>query len=83
MESTNINKIIKVGAVFVSGNILPKWFLHDNKKYEIKAVNYQWNDHDGIEKLLFFSVTDGINSYEISFNTKRMIWMLNKICMDL
>ena len=83
MESTNIDKIIKVGAVFKGGQILPRWFYHENRKYEIKEVNYQWEDWDGQEKLLFFSVSDGTNSYEISFNLKRMIWKLNKTCISL
>jgi hypothetical protein len=83
MEPTNIDKIIRVGAVFQGGRILPRWFLYDNKKYEIKEVNYQWEDFEGTEKLMFFSVSDGTNSYEISLNLKRLIWKLNKICMSL
>lgn len=83
MEPTNIDKIIKVGAVFKGGQILPKWFCYDNRKYEIKEVNYQWEDFEGIEKLMLFSVSDGTNSYEISLNLKRLIWKLNKICINL
>ena len=83
MESTDINKIIKVGATFAGGKILPRWFLHDNRRYDIKEVNYQWEDFEGMEKLMFFSVSDGVNSYEISFNLKRLVWKLNKICLNL
>ncbi len=83
MEPTNIDKIIKVGAVFIGGRIVPKWFLHANKKYEVKEVCYQWEDFEGIEKLIFFAVSDGANSFEISFNTKRMVWKLNKTSTDL
>jgi len=83
LDSTNINKIIRVGAIFQGGNIVPKWFQYDNKKYEIKEVNYKWEDFEGQEKLMFFSVNDGTNSYEISLNLKRLIWKLNKICMSL
>jgi hypothetical protein len=83
MDSTNIDKIIKVGAVFKGGTILPRWFYHDNKKYDIREVNYQWEDFEGIEKLMLFSVSDGVNSYEISFNLKRLVWKLNKTCLNL
>ena len=83
MEPTNINKIIKVGAIFQGGNIAPKWFHYDNKKYEIKEVNYRWEDWEGQEKILLFSVTDGANNYEISFNLKRMVWKLEKTCITL
>lgn len=83
MEPTNIDKIIRVGAIFQSGKIVPKWFYYNNKKYDIREVNYQWEDHEGIEKLLMFSVSDGANNYEISFNSKRMLWKLDKISMSL
>ena len=83
MDSTNIDKIIKVGAVFQGGRIVPRWFLYDNKKYEVREVNYQWEDFEGTEKLMFFSVSDEANSYEMSFNLKRLIWKLNKICISL
>lgn len=83
MGSTNINKIIQVGVIFSGGKIFPKWFLYDNKKREIKTVNYQWEDHEGMEKLIIFSVTDDANTYEISFNLKRMIWKLEKTCITL
>ena len=82
MEPTNIDKLIKVGAVFIGGRIVPKWFTHDNKKYGIKEVNYQWEDWEGQEKLLLFAVSDGTNSYEISFNLKRLVWKLNKTSTD-
>jgi hypothetical protein len=77
----NINKIIKTGVVFEGGKVLPRWFLYDNRKHEIKTVNYQWEDHEGLEKLLIFSVTDDANTYEISFNLKRLIWKLEKTCI--
>ena len=83
MEPTNINKIIKVGAVFQGGNIIPKWFCHEDRKHEIKEVNYKWDDFEGMEKIMFFSVNDGTNNYEISLNLKRLIWKLNKTCINL
>jgi hypothetical protein len=81
MEPTNIDKFIKVGAVFSGGHIVPRWFSHDNKKYEVKEVNYQWEDWEGQEKLLLFAVSDGTNSYEIALNLKRLVWKLNKASM--
>ena len=83
MEPTNIDKIIKVGAIFQGGHILPKWFYYDNRKYDIKTVNYQWEDHEGLEKLMLFSVSDSTNTYEISLNLKRLIWKINKTCISI
>ncbi|MGB9613722.1 MAG: hypothetical protein ACPL4K_06090 [Candidatus Margulisiibacteriota bacterium] len=70
---------IKVGAVFKGDKIIPKWFVWEGRKYEVKEINYYWKDHQGIEELHCFSVTDGTNGYELSFNTKKTVWKLNRI----
>ena len=73
------SKVIKVGAIFGSGKITPKWFIWENRKYIIQSINYVWEDRQGKEKLTNFSVSDGTNSYEITYNSHRMSWSLNKI----
>ena len=79
MELKEINQTIKVGAVFKGDQIVPKWFMWEGRKYTIKEVNYTWKDRQGAEDLYCFSVTDGTNNYELSFNSKRVLWKLNKI----
>lgn len=73
-----INTAIKVGAIFKGDKIVPKWFVWEERKYGIKEVSYTWKDKQGIEDLHFFSVSDGTNSYELVFNSKRLTWKLNK-----
>lgn len=73
------SEIIKVGAVFKGSKIVPKWFIWEKRKYMIKEINYDWMDKKGREKIYCFSVTDGKNNYEISFNAERAIWQLNKV----
>ncbi|MFC1496179.1 hypothetical protein ACFL52_02060 [Candidatus Margulisiibacteriota bacterium] len=75
----SINQIIPAGIVFRGGRVFPRWFVWEGRKYNILEINYTWEDHEGIEKLFCFSVTDGVNSYELSFNIKRMIWKLEKL----
>ena len=75
----NINAIIKVGAVFKGSNIIPKWFIWEGRKYNVQSINYTWNDRQGEEKIIMFSVSDGINSYELAYNSSRMSWRLSKI----
>jgi len=80
MEIKELDQIIKVGAVFRGGSdIRPTWFIWEGRKYAVKEVNYVWMDRIGREKVHCFSVTDGANNYEISFNAERAIWKLNKI----
>lgn len=73
------SKPIKVGAVFKGSNIIPKWFIWEGRKYNVQSINYTWNDRQGEEKIIMFSVSDGINSYELAYNSSRMSWRLNKI----
>jgi len=79
MDIQHIKEIIKVGVVFRGDKICPAWFIWEGRKYMIKEVNYVWEDRRGRERLRCFSVTDGTNNYELSFNAERMIWVLNKV----
>jgi hypothetical protein len=80
-----ISETIKVGAVFSAEGgkgirkVHPKWFVWEGRKYTIKEVNYTWKELQGSEDLYCFSVTDGANNYELSFNSKRVVWVLNKV----
>ncbi len=80
MKIETIDDTIEVGAVFKNDKIIPRWFLWEKRKYSVLEVNYIWNDRCGTEKIFCFSVTDGTNTYEISFNAERTTWKLNKIC---
>lgn len=75
----NINAIIKVGAVFKGSNLIPKWFIWEGRKYNIKSVDYLWSDHQGQEKIMRFSVSNGSNTFELAYNTARMSWSLDKV----
>jgi hypothetical protein len=75
----NLNTIIKVGAVFKGSTIIPKWFIWEGRKYNVKSIDYTWEDRQGEEKLVMFAVSDGTNTYELAYNTIRMNWTLEKI----
>lgn len=83
VDSFESSETIKVGAVFKGDQVIPKWFTWEGRKYSVKEVNYTWHDRQGIEDLYCFSVTDGANNYELSFNAKRVVWKLNKIYREL
>jgi len=75
----NLSTIIKVGAVFKGSKISPKWFVWEGRKYNVASLEYTWEDKQGAEKLLHFSVSDGTNTYELAYNTIRMSWTLEKV----
>jgi hypothetical protein len=76
------SKVIKVGAVFKGSNIIPKWFIWEGRKYNVQSINYNWTDHQGQEKIIRFSVSDGINTYELAYNLTRMNWTLDKVAEE-
>ena len=74
-----INKLIMVGAIFGKNGIIPKWFIHDNKRRDIKKVTYTWKSNTGESVIIQFSVSDGATLYEIGFNQKTVQWSLEKV----
>ena len=72
--------LIKVGAVFKGSTIIPKWFIWEGRKYNVKSIDYTWEDRQGEEKLVMFAVSDGTNTYELAYNAVRMNWTLGKVC---
>ena len=75
---TTINTPIQVGAIFKAGVISPKWFIWEGRRYDVKKVNLAWQRAEGETLIHYFSVSDDLNSYEISFDSKGMTWRLNK-----
>ena len=82
MDTTQINQKIKVGAVFDGNAVKPKWFIWINKKFEIIKITMTWKSAEGLATLTHFSVTDGNNLYELSFNRKTLEWLLEKVAVE-
>ena len=74
-----INEKIKVGAVFENQLVKPRWFIWQNKKYQVKEITFTWKGKEGEAALLHFSVTDGANLYELCLNQKTLGWVLIKV----
>ena len=79
METIVINEPIDVGVVFKKTEILPKWFVWKNRKYEVKKIEFSWKTKEFPEEKLFFalSVANG-NIFEVSFNLKTLLWRIEK-----
>ncbi|MBU0686895.1 MAG: hypothetical protein KKB81_03475 [Candidatus Margulisbacteria bacterium] len=70
---------IKVAVIFEKGQVLPRWFVWEDRKYDVRSINYTWSDYQGDEKITRFAVSDGSNSYELAFNSKQISWRLHKV----
>lgn len=76
---TIVGEKVKVGAVFDTKMINPRWFIYRNVRREIKEVNYRWKSRTGETMVSYFSVSDGSASYLLSFNHTTLEWTLEKI----
>ena len=74
-----IEEQVKVGAVFGNGKVIPKWFVWKGEKYPICAITYTWRDKEGKETRHHYSVTDGINLYELCYLERQMTWYLASV----
>ncbi|MBI4396700.1 MAG: hypothetical protein HY548_06370 [Elusimicrobia bacterium] len=83
MRAETIGEAVDVGVVFKSGRRpVPKWFLWGGRKHDVRSVEMTWKAKDGETLLLFFSVTDGHNVYELRLNQKTLEWMLEKVYLE-
>ena len=79
MQVSEINEAIKVAAVFEGKKVIPKWFFWGRRKYVVRTIEHMWRSKEGENNLLFFSVTDGSNVYELKLNQKTLEWHLEKL----
>ena len=69
---------IKVATIFEKGRIKPVWFIRDGHKCVIKEMNYEWIKKNGQSKIYHFAVSDGTNSFELSFDDREMTWKIEE-----
>lgn len=82
MDTEKINESIDVGAVFGKNKIRPRWFVWNGRKIDVKEVTYAWKAREGDAVILYFAVTDGATSFELSLNQKTMQWFLCKTAIE-
>jgi len=74
-----LNHAVRVGAVFKPGQVVPRWFLYRGRKIPVKEITYTWTERQGAAVFLHFSVSDGINLYELSFQPDRLVWNIEAV----
>lgn len=79
MQINEINERVKVGAVFDSSRVIPKWFLWRSQKHEVRNVEHSWTVKEGETPFLFLNVAAGPNLYQLLLNQKTLEWRLGKV----
>lgn len=82
MHTEEIYEPILVDAVFTNSKIKPRWFIWKGRKYSVQEVTYSWQDREGEASLVYFSVSDGTNIFEICFNQKTLNWHLARVHIE-
>ena len=67
---------IRVAAIFTASGINPVWFEWNGIRYQIRSITYRWDDKKGTSKIYCFSVTDGVDLYEIAFDPLHIEWRI-------
>ena len=67
---------IRAGVVFEIKSFRPVWFSMGGLKIVIKDVCYQWKERRAGEVFYKFTVTDGMQFYELEFASRQMEWKL-------
>lgn len=75
-----INEPIEVLAAFRKEGTEPMTFKWGNRYYSVNKVNLVHTEHNGREKIYYFSVSNDANAYRLSFRTESMRWMLEEVC---
>ncbi|RLC39598.1 MAG: hypothetical protein DRH51_06855 [Candidatus Coatesbacteria bacterium] len=70
------NEPIKVGAIFSRSGINPVWFEWNHTRYQIRSITYRWDERKGAHKIFCFSVTDGVDLFEIAFDPVQIEWRI-------
>jgi hypothetical protein len=70
---------VQVGAVFKKGEVIPRWFLYRGRKVLVKGVTFSWKEREGQSLFYHFSVSDGVNLYDLAFQAENLSWQLESI----
>ncbi len=72
---------IKVGAFFDKRRkaLFPRWFIREGIRYNIEKICYVWEERDGKNLFIHFSVISGGINYELVYDSSSVLWFLYSI----
>jgi hypothetical protein len=75
-----VNEPVEVLAAFRNNRTEPMTFKWGTKYYQVHKVNLIHAEHDGREKVFYFSVSDETMAFRLSFRTESLTWKLEEVC---
>jgi hypothetical protein len=78
-----LQEAIKVRADFQGGAIRPVLFRRGPVLYRVSEVHARWEDREGREKILYFSVSvPSGDVYQLSFHAGDLLWYADSVMME-
>ena len=76
-----VNERSDTYVVFKQGSAHPilRAFRWGNRRFDVTSVNLVHPEREGGTLFLCYSVSCGINSFRIRFNTTRCVWTLDAV----
>ncbi len=65
---------VRAGVVFEQNGFRPVWFSLHGSKVVVESVHYRWTERRASELVYKFTVSDGVNFYELEFSGRDMKW---------
>ena len=56
--------------------MLPVWFDWKGRQGRVRETAFTWTTREGSAEIMHYSVSDGTNLYELSFDRGSMQWSL-------
>ena len=78
----SINEKIKVLVEFDGSKVMPKFIKWRNKTYRIEKLNMVHKERDGNDKIYYFSVSDNVNFFRLSFHTRDLGWIIEELYFE-
>jgi hypothetical protein len=77
-----IDEQIEVSVNFGSQKVMPNFFKWRGKTYTVEKLNLVHKEHDGNDKIYYFSVSDSANYFRLAFFTRDLSWRLEELFFE-
>ena len=68
---------------YPDGRIIPRYIKYRGVVFKTKEVRHVWRERSGENIITYFSITDGLNGFILSYSVPDNVWKIEDIFEDL
>jgi hypothetical protein len=72
--ASSVSEQVKVLAVFDEKGFQPLRFQWRGIAYPVKQITFRWRERKGGAVIYRFAVSDGVNAFQLTYNSERLDW---------